>query len=126
MGGRGSTSRTGRTRKGLTSEEHDKYAANVIYDRNSITRKQAGVLYSAYKRGDLDVTKAQMNMMYDEYVSSVPSWTTDSKTSDVVARLQIAVSAAASNDYDAAYRAFQNYLDIHYIYFDDPNHPDDR
>lgn len=126
MGGRGSTSRSGRSSKGLTSEEYEKYSQNVIYDRDSITRRQAGVLYSAYKRGDLDATKAQMNMTYGRYASYSPQWTTDSHVSDVVAKLQMAVSAAASSDYDAASRAFQSYLDAHYAYFDDSIYPDDR
>lgn len=95
----------------------------------TVSRAQGGMVFAAYKRGDLDATDQQMKMMYtryvrDKYESAKP--TDDSKSIDVAAKLRNTINALSANDYRAANYLFQKFLDAHHSTYSEMRFPDDR
>lgn len=120
MGGRGGASSSG----GGSSSFH-KYIPETN-GRDAITRKQGGVIYRAFKTGELNATKAQMNMVYGRFVDDSPRRTTDSHVQNGVTGLRTVVSALSAGDSKAANAAFDHFLNKYYRNFKDSMYPDDR
>lgn len=116
MGGRGSSSGSGRvthSRGGYTidDETYHKYVDDLprsIYNRMGISTKQAGVLYGAYKRGELNATEDQISRMYLYTNRYVYGYST--KSTETVADLSSAVSAVFNHDSNAANYFFQSWV----------------
>lgn len=83
----------------------------------TISNKQAGVIFGAWKRGEIEATKEEIDMMYFRYVgSSAP--TTDAKQIDVCSKLKAVVDSIFAKDGKAS-EAFRNFIDTYKIYFID-------
>lgn len=63
------------------------------------SRKQAGVIYSASKRGNIELTREQTSMLYD---CADRGATTDSATQNMNYCIKCAVSAIFANDFETA------------------------
>ena len=122
MGGRGAYSASALS----GAAAYEKYIGDPV-PFAQVSRKQAGMIFSAYKRGDLDATKQQMNLLYTRYAADrtlLP--TTDASAINVASSLRTTVNALASGDSKAANAAFRSFLDNHYRTYKDSNFPDDR
>lgn len=103
----------------------EKYGSVKPYD--TVSRKQAGLLYRAHKDGRLGATDGQMNMMYGRYVADgAQRASADARANAVADKLRIAVGAAANGTDKEAAAAWGQFLDAHYAAFSDSLYPDDR
>lgn len=121
MGGRGQKSASGKKAKTY----HDYIGDPVPFD--AISRKQGGMIFGAYKRGDIQATKQQMSLMYERYVDdgiSRPS--NDATAIDIAGSLRTTINALSARDVKAANGAFQQFLKGHYMAYKDTIFPDDR
>lgn len=117
MGGRGASS--------ASSVNTLKYLAKPsAYD--AVTRKQGGMVFAAYKNGNLNATKNQISMMYGRYVADGARPTTNGASLDVASKLRSTINAISAKDYKAANSLFSSFIDAHYRYFNDSSFPDDR
>lgn len=66
------------------------------------------MLYSAYKRGELNATKEQISTLYDYTYNGGYGYST--KTSEVAADVSSAISAISAGDSNAANYFFQQSL----------------
>lgn len=83
----------------------------------TISEKQAGVIFGAWKRGEIEATKEQIGMMYGRYVGrSNP--TTDAKAIDVCSKLKAVVDAVFAKD-GSATKAFEDFISAHKRNFND-------
>lgn len=103
----------------------EKYGSVKPYD--TVSRKQAGLLYRAHKDGRLGATENQVNMMYGRYVADgAQRPSADARANGVANKLRTAVGAAAGGSSEEAAAAWQHFLDAHYAAYDDSLFPDDR
>lgn len=122
MGGRGAASRSGVS---ASSADTSKYLAKPSpYD--AVTRKQGGMVFAAYKNGNLNATKNQISMMYERYVADGARPTTNSTSINVASKLRSTINAISAKDYKAANSLFSSFIDTHYRSFNDSSFPDDR
>lgn len=121
MGGRGSSSATAKS----NSASFDQYRAEVTTS-DVITRKQAGVLFRAYKSGELDVTKQQIDLVYTRFASESPHFSTNSHDQNSAANLKTVINALFAGDKPAANAAFGHFLSYYYTWNKDKLFPDDR
>lgn len=67
----------------------------------TITKKQAGVIFGAWKRGEVEATEGQIDMMYGRFVGpSAP--TTDSAAIDCASKLRGVIDAIFAKDGSAS------------------------
>lgn len=82
----------------------------------NITTKQAGIIYGSWKRGNIEATREDMNFVYN-YADKFIKQTTDSKTADVVARLNACIDAIFANDYATAKAELDGAIKADALYF---------
>lgn len=63
----------------------------------TITKKQAGVIYGAWKRGEIEASKDAIDMMYFRFVGCGEQ-TTDGVTGDLVMKLRSVVESVFAKD----------------------------
>ena len=127
MGGRGASSMSGNKKPVVDVTRY--ITDETVKPFSTVSRKQAGMVYRAYKTGEIDVTEQQISMMYKRYTRDSyesPSVSTDSAANDAANKLRATVSAIASGDSAAANSLFTSFLDTHYMHFNDSIFPDDR
>lgn len=83
----------------------------------TISKKQAGVIFGAWKRGEIDATKEEIDMMYFRYVG-FSEQTTDAKVADVCSKLKSVVDSIFAKD-GSANEAFRAFVNGHKSSFDD-------
>lgn len=138
MGGRGSNSSSATAKK---SKPAAQYAMAVGADENyvdddlkyyretnygSISRKQAGIIYRAYKENELPgIGENQISWLYNRMTGSgMPTSNTTDKR--IAGELLGVVDAVAAKDYPAAIRLFNKTLDAYYTFNNDMIYRDDR
>lgn len=83
----------------------------------TISKKQAGVIFGAWKRGEIEATKEEIDMMYFRFVGySEP--TTDAKAADCCLRLKAVIDSIFAKDGKAS-DAFRNFIDNYKMSYDD-------
>lgn len=103
----------------------ERYGSVKPYD--TVSRKQAGLLYRAHKDGRLGATDSQISMMYGRYVADgAQKASADAKANAVADKLRTAVGATAGGTDGEAAAAWQHFLDAHYAAYADSLYPDDR
>lgn len=103
----------------------EKYGSVKPYD--TVSSKQAGLLYRAHKDGRLGSTDSQINMMYRRYVADgAQKASSDARANAVADKLRTAVGASAGGTDGEAAAAWQHFLDAHYAAYADSLYPDDR
>lgn len=85
---------------------------------STITTKQAGVIFGAWKRGELVAEKKDIDMMYGRYVGS-SSPTTNARELDVAAKLRAVLDAIFAHDMETAAAKFSAFVDCHHTNFSD-------
>lgn len=81
---------------------------------HNITKKQAGVIYGAWKRGNISATKETINLVYGyaEYFVS-----TDSTDENLVTILRECIDAIFANDYDEAQQLIDRFVNVRNLHF---------
>jgi len=74
---------------------------------NGITRKQAGVIYGANKRGQMSLTAEEIGFMYDRFVVDNIRPTTDAHSAEVAERAAMAVEFVFAGKYTEAEEALR-------------------
>lgn len=83
----------------------------------TISKKQAGVIFGAWKRGEIEASKEEIDMMYFRFVGeSAP--TTDAAAIDCCDRLKAVVDSIFAHDGKAS-EAFRNFIDCYKMKFAD-------
>lgn len=82
-----------------------------------ITKKQAGAIFGAWKRGELEATEGQIDMMYFRFVD-VSSATTDAHGLDCASKLRNVVDAVFAKD-GSATAAFADFISTYKMFNDD-------
>lgn len=86
----------------------------------SISKKQAGVIFRAFKEGRLKAEQVNISMMYARYVSeSKPVLTANWKESSTAEDLRMTITALFEGEDEFANRCFQSFLQSHYTHFQD-------
>jgi hypothetical protein len=111
MGGRGGISASG---SASGYGDATRYIDDTtVKPYSTISRKQANVLYRAYKDGRIRATAEQMNTVYNRYVhDGSPSLSNDSRGNDVANRLRSAVNAASHGDFRSASQLFDGAIRV--------------
>ena len=73
----------------------------------NISKKQAGVIYGNWKRGNISATKETMSSVYSYAEHFV---TTDSKVEELVDELRACIDAIFSHDYEKAQEAIDRFV----------------
>lgn len=84
---------------------------------STISKKQAGVIFGAWKRGEIEAAKAAIDLMYDRFVGD-PAQTTDSVTGDLVLKLKSTIDSVFARDGKATEK-FQAFVDAYKRSYDD-------
>lgn len=83
----------------------------------TILNKQAGVIFGAWKRNEIEATKEEIDMMYFRFVgSSAP--TTDAASIDCCNRLKAVIDSIFAHDGKAS-EAFRSFIDAYKMKFTD-------
>jgi hypothetical protein len=82
-----------------------------------ITKKQAGAIFGAWKRGELEATEAQIDMMYFRFVD-LGYETTDAHDLDCASKLRNVVDAVFAKD-GSATKAFADFISTYKMFNDD-------
>lgn len=101
-----------------------KYYRETNY--GSISRKQAGMIYRAYKENELPgIGENQISWLYNRMAGSgMP--TTNTTDKQIAGQMLGVVDAVAAKDYSAATRIFNKALDSYYNAYNDMIYKDDR
>lgn len=101
-----------------------KYYRETNY--GSISRKQAGMIYRAYKENELPgIGENQISWLYNRMAGSgMP--TTNTTDKQIAGQMLGVVDAVAVKDYSAATRIFNKALDSYYSSYNDMIYKDDR
>lgn len=83
----------------------------------TISNKQAGVIFGAWKRGEIEATKEEIDMMYFRYVGSSQP-TTDATEIDICSKLKAVVDSIFAKDGKAS-EAFRTFIDTYKMHFTD-------
>lgn len=122
MGGRGASSMSA-VNSTASFQQYISEPSNF----DTITRKQAGVIFRNYKDGNIDATKQQIDLVYTRFVSEgISSQSNDANMINSASNLRTVVNALFANDYPAANAAFAHFLDFYYMRNKDEWFPDDR
>lgn len=130
MGGRGASSESEKAKIATIAAKAAQYITDdTVKPFSDVSRGQAGMIFKAYKNGEINATQQQISLMYDRYTrgkyeSARPS--NDGRSNDVANKLRATVAAVAAGDIQSANYLFKQFLDSHYMYFDDKRFPDDR
>lgn len=84
---------------------------------STITKKQAGVIYGAWKRGEIEATKEAIDMMYFRFVGCGEQ-TTDAKVGDLVLKLRSVIDSLFAKDGKAS-ELFAEFVGAYKKSFDD-------
>lgn len=84
---------------------------------STITKKQAGVIYGAWKRGEIDASKDAIDMMYFRFVG-FGEQTTDAKIGDLVLKLRSVIDSLFAKDGKAS-ELFGEFVSSYKNGFDD-------
>ena len=87
--------------------------------RDSISRKQGGVLFRAAKEGHIEMSDKAAKFMYGRLVSDRPLLTTNSHDQDIAAKAAGAVSAAFDGNYKAAVRLYNDSVASYFAAYKD-------
>lgn len=81
----------------------------MAFEMKTYSRKQAGVIYSAMKRGDIEAPKSVISEMYD-LVGCVDIFNTNDSSyiENFVAGIKNAIDAIFDNDYASATKTLAN------------------
>lgn len=106
MGGRGASSLSAKAKSSVDAKMNEyikKYLEPYAtkWNMNAISKKQAGVIYGAQKRGELDITEQEAKKVYS-FSSDLPVATTDTHSKAIINDLQLGVQAVFNKDYDVA------------------------
>ena len=83
----------------------------------TISKKQAGVIFGAWKRNEIEASKEEIDMMYYRFVGeSAP--TTDANMIDCCDRLKAVIDSIFAHDGKAS-EAFRNFIDCYKMKFND-------
>ena len=83
----------------------------------TISRKQAGVIFGAWKRGEIEAEKTAIDLMYARFVGE-PEQTSDSVTGDLVLKLKSTIDSVFASDGEATAK-FKGFVDAYKRSYDD-------
>lgn len=84
---------------------------------STITKKQAGVIYGAWKRGEIEAEKSAIDMMYFRFVG-YGEQTTDAVVGDLVMKLRSVIDSLFAKD-GKANGLFSEFADSYKRHYDD-------
>lgn len=79
---------------------------------NNITKKQAGVIYRAWKTGEITATKETINLVYD-YADDVRWMTSDAITENLIDWLKACIGSIFRGDYETATSDLEHFKSYH-------------
>lgn len=83
----------------------------------TISKKQAGVIFGAWKRNEIEATKKEIDMMYFRFVGE-SAQTTDAASIDCCERLKAVIDSIFAHDGKAS-EAFRSFIDCYKMKFNE-------